>query len=62
MTDQPRVPAGWYLDKDSYYEGENENGYRFRTYTFRRIQKRRIDHRLTPKQIGKLNRKKVRRK
>lgn len=62
MTDQPRVPAGWYLDKDSYYEGENENGYRFRTYTFRRIQKRRIDHRLTPKQIGKLKRKKVRRK
>lgn len=62
MTDQPRVPAGWYLDKNSVYEGENENGYQFRTYTIRRIEPRRIDHKLKPAQIRRMTRKKGKRK
>lgn len=58
MTDKPRVPKGWYLDKESYYEGTNEDGYPFRTYTIRRIKKRRIDHKLKPAQIRKLTKRK----
>ena len=58
MTDKPRVPKGWYLDKESYYEGTNADGYPFRTYTIRRIKKRRIDHKLKPAQIRKLTKRK----
>ena len=58
MTDKPRVPAGYYLDKDSVYDGFNEDGYPFRTYTVRRIQKKRIDHKLKPAQLRKLTKRK----
>lgn len=61
LHDEPRVPKGWYLDKSTMYEGENEGGYPYRTYTLRRLQKRRIDHRMTPKQIRDLQRAKERR-
>ena len=54
MTDRPRVPKGWYLDKDSVYEGMNAEGYPFRTYTLRRLQKQRIDHHLPLSRIRKL--------
>ena len=54
MTDKPRVPKGWYLDKDSCYAGTNADGYPFRTYTIRRIEKKSIDHKLRPAQIQKL--------
>lgn len=56
MTDKPRVPKGWYLDKNSCYEGMNADGYPYRTYTLRRIQKQRADHRMKPVQIRKLQR------
>lgn len=60
MTDKPRVPAGYYLDKDSVYDGFNEDGYPFRTYTVRRLEKKRIDHKLKPAQIRKLQKKRKR--
>ena len=37
MSDAPRVPKGFYLEKDSMYEGVNMAGYRFRTYIIRRL-------------------------
>ena len=37
MSDQPRVPKGFYLDKSSMVEGVNINGYRFRHYIMRRL-------------------------
>ena len=37
LEDQPRVPKGWYLVKDSYYEGVNMDGYKYRTYKMARL-------------------------
>ena len=37
MSDAPRVPKGFYLDKDSMYEGVNMAGYQYRTYIIRRL-------------------------
>lgn len=54
MHDEPRCPKGWYMDKDSYYEGENADGYPYRTYTFRRIKKRRHDRKMKPSLIRRL--------
>lgn len=34
MTDRPRPPKGYYLEKESYYEGVNAEGYRYRRYRF----------------------------
>lgn len=34
MTDKPRPPKGFYLIKESYFEGVNEEGYRYRRYKF----------------------------
>ena len=51
MTDKPRVPKGWYLDKDSCYEGTNVDGYPYRTYTIRRIKKQRIDHKMPVRKV-----------
>ena len=63
MTDKPRVPRGWYLDKESCYAGTNADGYPYRTYTIRRIEPKHIDHKLKPAQIRKLiSRKKQRRR
>ena len=36
-----RIPKGWYLDPESYYEGINIMGYRYRTYTLLRIERKR---------------------
>lgn len=37
---EPKVPKGFYLDKESLYEGVNPlTGYRFRTYTLLRIKR-----------------------
>ena len=36
-----RIPKGWYLDLESYYEGINIMGYRYRTYTLLRIERKR---------------------
>lgn len=62
MQDKPRIPAGWYLDKNTEYEGETAEGYPFRTYTLRRLEPRRIDHRLKPSQIRKMQRTKRKKK
>lgn len=40
LTDEPRPPKGYYLVKDSLYEGINSEGYRYRSYRFARIQPR----------------------
>ena len=37
MSDAPRMPKGFYLDKDSMYEGVNMAGYQYRTYIIRRL-------------------------
>ena len=38
--ENPRIPEGWYLDKDSLFEGENPvTGYPYRTYSLFRIQR-----------------------
>ena len=38
--EEPRIPKGYYLDKDSMHEGENPvTGYRYRTYSLFRIQR-----------------------
>lgn len=37
LEDAPRVPKGWYLIKDSYFEGTNMDGYRFRTFKLARL-------------------------
>ena len=34
MTDRPRPPKGYYLEKESYYEGVNAEGYKYRRYRF----------------------------
>lgn len=54
MTAEPQVPRGWYLDKSTMYEGTTADGYPFRTYTLRRIQRRQIDHKMKPAAIRKL--------
>lgn len=54
LTDKPRVPKGWYLDKDSCYEGVSADGYPYRGYTIRRIKRRRIDHKMKPAKIQRL--------
>ena len=55
MNDKPRTPKGYYLDKNSYHDYVNAEGYRVREYTFRKLKPVRIDHRIRKK------RKKVRR-
>lgn len=55
MNDKPRTPAGYYLDKDSYHDYVNDEGFRFREYVFRKLKPERIDHRI------RRRRKKVRR-
>lgn len=51
MHQEPRVPKGWYLDKNSVYEGTTPDGYPYRTYTFRRIEKREICHKMRPSKL-----------
>ncbi len=34
-----RIPKGWYLEPDSYYEGINKLGFRYRGYTLLKIRK-----------------------
>lgn len=58
MDKDPQVPKGWYLDKNSEYRGETIDGYPFRTYTIRRLVKKRIEHKMGPAQIRKLTAKK----
>lgn len=37
---EPRIPKGYYLDKNSYHEGKNPvTGYKYRTYTLIRTQR-----------------------
>lgn len=55
MNDKPRTPKGYYLDKDSYHDYINSEGYRIREYVFRKLEPVRIDHKI------KRKRKKVRR-
>ena len=62
MTDKPRVPKGWYLDKESCYEGTNADGYPYRTYTIRRLKKQRIDHRMPVRKIRAIKDSRRRRK
>ena len=47
MSDAPRVPKGFYLEKDSMYEGVNMAGYRFRTYIIRRLVPKPRNRRIT---------------
>lgn len=38
---EPKIPDGYYLDKDSYHEGINPvTGYKYRTYTLIRLHRR----------------------
>ena len=37
LEDAPRVPKGWYLVKESYFEGINIDGYRYRTFKLARL-------------------------
>lgn len=37
MRDKPRVPKGYYLDKNTLVEGVGATGYRYRTYIMRRL-------------------------
>lgn len=53
MSDQPRVPKGFYLDKSSMVEGVNIAGYRYRTYIMRRLVPRPRDRKIKPKPKGK---------
>ena len=46
MNDKPRTPRGYYLDKNSYRDYVSDEGYRFREYTFRKLEPVRIDHRI----------------
>ncbi len=32
LRDKPRIPKGWYLIKESYFEGVNDEGYKYRHY------------------------------
>ena len=39
--DEPKIPKGYYLDKDSLHEGTNPiTGFKYRTYTLLRIKRR----------------------
>jgi len=62
MTDRPRVPKGWYLDKNSEYSGENADGYPFRTYTLRRLKPIRREHRMSKRKIQAMEKKRCRKK
>ena len=62
LSDSPRIPKGYYLDKSTYVEGVNEAGYRYRNYILRRLipkpRNRRVDegghlHRKRRRQAGK---------
>lgn len=37
MSQRPRIPKGFYLDKSTYVEGVNDAGYRYRNYILRRL-------------------------
>ncbi len=38
--EEPQAPKGWYIDKNSFYEGVNPvTGYRYQYYTMRRIKR-----------------------
>lgn len=55
-----KPPKGWYLDKESEYEGLTVTGYPYRTYTFRRLVPKRVNHRMTKARIRQLKRQKKR--
>ena len=40
LKDAPRIPKGWYLIKESYFEGVNMEGYKYRTYKMARLKPR----------------------
>lgn len=62
MKDKPRVPKGWYLDPNSMYEGENIDGYPFRTYTIRRIKPVKPDRKMSARRIRAMERAKQKRR
>ena len=37
LKDAPRIPKGWYLIKESYFEGVNMEGYKYRTFKLARL-------------------------
>lgn len=37
LKDAPRIPKGWYLIKESYFEGINLEGYKYRTFKLARL-------------------------
>lgn len=37
LKDAPRIPKGWYLIKESYFEGINMDGYQYRTFKLARL-------------------------
>ena len=37
LKDAPRIPKGWYLIKESYFEGTNMDGYKYRTFKLARL-------------------------
>ena len=37
LKDAPRIPKGWYLIKESYFEGTNMEGYKYRTFKLARL-------------------------
>ena len=55
MNDKPRTPKGYYLDKSSYRDYVNAEGYKIREYTFRRLDPVRVDHRIKRKRKRRSN-------
>lgn len=55
MSDSPRIPKGFYLDKSTLQEGVNEAGYRYRNYILRRLNPKPRNRRLN--ESGRLRRK-----
>ena len=53
MSDRPRVPKGFYLDKSTLAEGVNAAGYRYRNYILRRLVPKKRDRKIRPKPRGR---------
>ena len=53
LSDKPRVPKGFYLDKSTLVEGVNASGYRYRNYILRRLVPKKRDRKIRPKPRGR---------
>ena len=44
LKDAPRIPKGWYLIKECYFEGINLEGYKYRTFKLARLFENPVDY------------------